>query len=119
MFTAGLMGVFGLAFGLGENPVWVVVAGMLFTMASNMFSNSYHVFMAENFPTRVRGTASGFAYSLSKLTSAFLPFILLPLLSGAGPVLVFSVVALAMALLILDVGVFGDRTTGRSADRQA
>lgn len=119
MVTAGLMGVFGLAFGFGTEPAWVVIAGVLFTMASNMFSNSYHVFMAENFPTRVRGTASGFAYSLSKLTSAFLPFLLLPLLTGAGSAAVFSVVALAMVLLILDVGVFGTRTTGRSADEEA
>lgn len=119
MATAGLMGVFGLAFGFGTSPAWVVAAGFLFTMASNMFSNSYHVFMAESFPTRVRGTASGFAYSLSKLTSGFLPFILLPLLASSGAAAVFGVVAAAMVLLVLDVGVFGRRTTGRSADLQA
>ncbi|HET8853989.1 MAG TPA: hypothetical protein VFN02_15835, partial [Ktedonobacteraceae bacterium] len=48
-------------------------SGFLLTVASQVFSNSYHIYQAEIFPTRMRGTAVGIAYSLSRLSSALLP----------------------------------------------
>lgn len=119
MLTAAGMAACGLVFGFGTSSVVIVVAGMAFTMVSNMFSNVYHAYLAENYPTRVRGTAVGFAYSLSKVTSAVLPFVLLPLLHSSGAGVVFSVVAGAMVLLIVDVAVLGGHTTGRSVDEVA
>ncbi len=53
---------------------------------------------------------------MSKLVTAALPFILLPVLDAYGAGAVFTVVAVAMLLLIVDVGVLGTRTTGRSVD---
>jgi MFS family permease len=50
----------------------------------------------EIFPTVVRATASGACYGLSRLSSAAMPFVLLPVLDrwGAGPM--FIVIALAL-----------------------
>ena len=62
------------------------------------------------------GTAAGAAYSLSKLVTAFLPFILLPVLEDHGSTPVFVIVAVAMGLLVVTVGALGHRSTGRSAD---
>jgi len=83
---------------------------------SNIFSNAFHIYQAEIFPTRMRGTAVGIAYSLSRLTSAALPFIALPILQAYGPVAVFSGSAAIMAILCLDVGLFGPRSTGQSLE---
>ncbi len=42
---------------------------------------------------------------------------LLPVLTNHGAGAVFTVVAVAMGLLVLEVGVLGTRTTGRSVDQ--
>lgn len=114
--SAGLMAVFGLWFGFAPNPTQIVMAGFLYTLASNLFSNAYHVYLADSYPTAIRGTAAGAAYSLTKLVTAFLPFILLPILDEHGSVWVFAVVAAAMVGLMITVAVLGHRSTGRSAD---
>ena len=116
MASAAAMAIFGVAFGLAGSVSAVVAFGLLFTIASNLFSNAYHVYLAESYPTAVRATAAGAAYSLSKIVTGALPFLLLPFLRdhGSGPV--FGLVAVAMGLLVVDVAVLGQRSTGRSAD---
>jgi putative MFS transporter len=116
MGSAALMAVFGLGFGLSAQPVMIVAFGFLYTLASNVFSNAYHVYLSELYPTAIRGTAAGTAYSLSKIVTGALPFILLPVLDSGGAGWVFTVVAVAMVLLIINVGALGTRTTGRSVD---
>ena len=118
MASAAAMAVFGLLFGFAGSPALIVVAGFLYTLSSNVFSNAYHVYLAEQYPTAVRGTAAGAAYSVSKVVTGALPSVLLPVLDGAGAGWTFTVVAVAMALLIVNVGVLGARTTGRSVDAQ-
>ncbi|MDP0398798.1 MFS transporter [Tsukamurella strandjordii] len=114
--SAGLMAAFGLWFGFASSPAQIVIAGFLYTLASNLFSNAYHVYLADSYPTAIRGTAAGAAYSLTKLVTAFLPFILLPVLDEHGSVWVFAVVAAAMFGLMVTVAALGHRSTGRSAD---
>jgi putative MFS transporter len=90
----------------------IVVAGFLLTAVSNVFSNAFHIYQAEIFPTAIRGTASGMCYSLSRLTLAVLPFIAVPALVTFGPVAVFTGSAALIVLLCLDVGWLGPRSTG-------
>ena len=45
-----------------------------------------------------------------------MPFILVPVLDAAGVNAMFGVVAAAMVVLCVNVGVFGPRTTGLSVD---
>lgn len=116
---AANMAVFGLAFGYSTNGAAIAILGFGYTAVSNVFSNAYHAYQAEIFPTSLRATAAGSAYSLSRLATAAMPYLLLPLLDAHGATAVFVVVALAMALLILITAVFGPRTTGRSVDEIA
>lgn len=116
MATAALMAVFGVGFGLAGSGLLIVVSGLAFTLASNVFSNAYHVYMAESYPTKVRATATGAAYSVSKLVTGVMPFVLLPFLDAHGSGPVFGLVAAAMALLVLEVAILGQRTRGRSVD---
>ncbi|MCI0184245.1 hypothetical protein MM817_02540 [Acidibacillus sp. S0AB] len=106
------MALFGLLFGLASSSIVIVLFGFLYTLVSNVFSNGFHIFQAEIFPTPVRATAAGWGYSLSRLMSGVMPFVLLPILHADGVVAMFSAVAAAMVLIMIDIGVFAPRTTG-------
>jgi putative MFS transporter len=110
------MGVFGIAFGYAGSMATILVFGFLYTTVSNLFSNAYHIYQAEIFPTALRSTASSGTYSLSRLSTAAMPFVLVPLLNGSGPTALFLVVAAAMAVVALDVAFLGPRTTGRTLE---
>ncbi|MGV4924648.1 MFS transporter [Streptomyces sp. BHT-5-2] len=107
----------GLAFGFAA-ATWAIVAfGFLLTVCSNVFSNAFHVYQTEIFPTGLRSSAIGIAYSLSRLTSAVLPFVALSVLSALGAPAVFVGSAVLLVLLCLDVALLGPRSTGRSLER--
>ncbi|MFI6168728.1 MFS transporter [Nocardia sp. NPDC051052] len=117
MATATLMALFGLIFGFATSVPLILLSGGLFTVASNVFSDAIHAYLPESFPTAVRGTASGATYSLSKVSTALLPFLLLPLLDRAnGPGLVFSVITVALLAMVALVGVWGPITGRRALD---
>ncbi|OHV28166.1 MULTISPECIES: MFS transporter [Pseudofrankia] len=117
--SASGMAVTGLLFGFAGSGTTVVLWGTLFTLISNVYSNGYHVFTAELYPTAVRATAVGAAYALSRLVTAALPFVLIPVLDHAGSGAVFTVVAAALVILALDVLALGPRTTGLPVDQAA
>jgi putative MFS transporter len=110
------MAVFGLLFGLADTGPAIVAFGFLYTVISNVFSNSFHIYQAEIFPTRLRATAAGSTYALSRLSNALLPFILLPVLTAFGPVAMFAVVSAAMVGVAVDIGLLGPRSTGRDLE---
>ncbi|MFC5062640.1 MFS transporter [Actinomycetospora atypica] len=114
--SALAIGFFGIVFAAASTPWLIVLAGFLLTTASNVFSNSFHIYQAEIFPTAIRSTASGVAYSLSRGTSVVLPFIAVPLLATAGPVAVFGGSAVLIVVLCLDVGLLGPLTNGRALE---
>ncbi len=117
--TALLMALFGLLFGFATSVPLIIASGFLLTVVSQVFSNSAHIYQAEIFPTRMRGTAAGIAYSLSRLSSGLLPFVALPLLQTSGPVAVFAACAVILGIVSLDVGLLGPRTTGRTLEEVA
>jgi MFS transporter, putative metabolite:H+ symporter len=110
------MAGFGLAFGMATSVPVIVTCGFVYTLVSNIFSNAYHIYQAEIFPTRLRATAASSTYSLSRLSSGLMPFILLPLLNHSGPTALFAVVAAALIVVALDIALFGPRTNGRALE---
>jgi len=113
MASALGIGTFGLVFGFGRSPAVILAAGFCTTVVSNVFSNSFHIYQAEIFPTRMRTTAVGIAYSLSRLSGAILPFIAVSMLDNVGATAVFLGSAAIMVIVCLDVGLLGPRSTGR------
>lgn len=113
------IGAFGMVFGFARAPWLIIVAGFATTSVSNVFSNSFHIYQAEIFPTRIRGTAVGFAYSLSRLSGAILPFITVTVLDNLGADVVFVGSAVIMLLVGLDVAILGPRSTGRVLEDSA
>jgi putative MFS transporter len=106
----------GLGFAYAGSADLIVVCGFAYTLFSNVFSSVSHVYLSEQYPTAIRATAAGAAYSLSKLSAGALPFVLLPVLDAHGPGALFTVIAAAMAVLALTVLTLGERTTGAPVD---
>ncbi|HUJ73196.1 MAG TPA: MFS transporter, partial [Verrucomicrobiae bacterium] len=112
MISALAMATFGLALGFASSSFLIAAFGVLYTLASNIFSNAFHTLQGEIFPTAIRGRATGSAYGLSRLSSAAMPFVLLPVLNRYGAGAMFVIVAGAMAIVIADIGLFAPHTTG-------
>src|SRR5438093_11062100 len=97
----------------------IVVFRFAYTVISNIFSIGLHILQGEVFPTALRARAAGATYGLSRLSSAVMPFVLLPVLRNYGPTVMCSVIGLSMLILILDIGLFDSRTTGRTLEGPA
>ncbi len=110
------MAVFGLLFATVHSSALIVVFGFLTTAMSNVFSNVYHVYQAEIFPSDVRATAVGWTYSLSRLSSGALPFLLIPVLDSYGAAAMFTVVVAALGATMALIALMGPRTTGRNLE---
>ena len=116
MVSVAAMAGCGIAFATVCSPALIVAFGVLTTAAANVFSNVYHVYQPEIFPSDVRATAVGWTYSLSRLSSAALPFVLIPVLDRYGAAAMFTVVLAALVIAVAVLMPFGPRTTGRSLD---
>ena len=114
--SLALMAVLGLVYGNAQNPVVIVVFGFAFTVAANVMSNTTHIYQLEQFPTSIRTTATGWLYSLGRLSTAAAPFYLVPILQNAGSGAVFTVVGAACLIAATAVIVAGVRTTGLSLE---
>lgn len=119
MISALAMAIFGLGLGFATSPAAIGTLGILYTLVSNIFSNAFHILQGEIFSTAIRGRAAGSAYSLSRLSSAVVPFVLLPVLNTYGAGVMFAIVAAAMLIVIADIGLFAPRTTGRNLEHIA
>jgi putative MFS transporter len=114
--SALLMSVLGLGMGYSTSSFAIVAFGFLYTAAANVFSNGLHIFQVEIFPTSIRATAAGACYGLSRLSSAAMPFVLLPVFRQWGAGAMFMVIGAAMWIVMADVALFGPRTTGLSLE---
>jgi len=116
MGSIGALAAFGLLFATVHQTALIVAFGFLTTATSNVFSNVYHVYQAEIFPTDVRATAVGWTYSLSRLSSAALPFVLIPVLDDYGATAMFTVVLVALGIATAAVAWVGPKTSRRNLE---
>jgi putative MFS transporter len=111
------MAALGVGFGFAGSTALILLLGFGYTAVSNVFSNAFHIYQAEIFPTQLRSTAAGSTYALSRLATAAMPFVLVPLLDRAGAVALFAVVATALVVVAVDIGALGPHTTGRPLEQ--
>src|SRR5207247_7079785 len=76
--SALLMAVFRFGLAYAQTPAGIMVFGFAYTVISNIFSSAFHILQGEVFPTALRARAAGATYGLSRLSSAVMPFVLLP-----------------------------------------
>jgi MFS transporter, putative metabolite:H+ symporter len=109
--------VFGLLFAALTAPVGLVVLGILITLMNSLLGYSSHVYQAELFPTRMRARAVGFVYSWGRLSTAFTSLVIGFLFQRFGTAGVFGLIACAMFVVVIAVGVFGPHTRGLTLEQ--
>jgi putative MFS transporter len=103
---------FGLLFAEHTSSAWLITFGILITLSNNLLSYSYHAYQAELFPTRIRASAVGFVYSWSRLSTIFTSFMIAFFLQRFGTKGVFAFIAASMLVVVLSIGIFGEKTKG-------
>jgi len=104
------VGVFGMLFSFQSTLPLLILCGVLITLCNNVLSNTFHGYQTELFPTRIRARAVGFTYSFSRISAVFASFIIGFFLNTAGTKGVFGLIAFAMVMVVLSIGIFGPRT---------
>ena len=110
--AAVCIGVFGVLFSQQTSMPLLILFGVLITLANNILSYSFHSYQSELFPTRIRTRAVGFTYAFSRISTVFASFIIGFVFENFhGTVGVFGLIAFAMLMVVLSIGIFGPRTS--------
>ncbi|HEY6328075.1 MAG TPA: MFS transporter [Blastocatellia bacterium] len=119
VIAAVSIAVFGLTFARQSATASLIGLGGLLTVSTILLSYSFHAYMSEVYPTRVRARAVGFVYSFSRLSTVFSSFMIAFFLERFGTMGVFGFIACAMLIVVLAVGILGTRTSGRALEELA
>lgn len=111
VLTAIAAGVLGTAFAEVSNTTATVILGFLVTFVLWQFSNFLHTYQAEIFPTRVRSTAAGTVYSISRISTSLFIFLIMTYLLPHGLLASFSLVWLCIVVVAVDIGLFGPKSS--------
>ena len=114
--TALAIGIFGLGFSQARSVPMILLTGCLLTLAMNWLIAIFHPYAAELYPTRIRAQAVGFTFSWSRVSSILVGYAVTFLLATYGVVSVFAMIAVAMAVIILSIGILGPRTNNLSLE---
>jgi putative MFS transporter len=109
--TAILAGVFGTAFAMVNNVYLIVIFGFITTFILWNFSNFFHAYQAEIFPTRIRPTAAGTVYAVSRVSTAILVLLITDIFLPHGVLASFGIIWVFIAIVVLDIGIFGPRSS--------
>ena len=86
------------------------------SLCTNWLISIFHPYAAELFPTRIRAQAVGFTFSWSRVNSILVGYAVTFLLSVYGTGGVFTMIAAAMAVIVLSVGILGPRSNRQSLE---
>lgn len=114
--TAIGIGAFGLLFSQARTNGTILLFGALVSLCVNWMVSIFHPYAAELFPTRIRAQAVGFTFSWSRLSSILVGYAVTYLLSAYGTGGVFAMIAVAMLVIVLAVGILGPATNRRSLE---
>jgi MFS transporter, putative metabolite:H+ symporter len=106
---AVLMILSGTAFAVALTPLWLMAAGLAFSITGQLYVPTLTMYAAESFPTAVRARAGAGAWAVNRIAAAMAPLILLPLLKSVGVGAMFTVMTSAVALGLVLVLVCGPR----------
>lgn len=116
--SAVCIGVFGVLFSQQSTMPLLILFGVLITLANNVLSYSFHSYQSELFPTRVRARAIGFTYSFSRISTVFASLIIGFFFDNvAGTTGVFGLIAFAMLMVVLSIGIYGPRTSNLELEK--
>lgn len=93
---AATMLVSGAIFSVSQTMLPLAAASLLFSICFALYVPALNLYVADLFATRVRAWAIASAWTFNRIGAALLPFVLLPVLKSAGPVAMFSIIAVAL-----------------------
>jgi putative MFS transporter len=96
VMCAATMVVTGIAFAIGTALTPLIAAGIVFNLASAIYSAVLSLYGAELLPTPLRASATAGVWALGRVVSALVPITLLPLLGGYGALAMFTVISAAL-----------------------
>lgn len=103
--AAGVMIAAGLAFALNTELTLLIVIGTVFTLTIAVYNTVLSIYGTELFSTDVRASATASVWAISRIVSACVPIVLLPLLGIHGMLSMFAIISAALlaslALLLL------------------
>lgn len=108
-----LGGIFGTMFVIVHTLLEAVVFGFLTTFSLWNFSNFMHQFQAEIYPTRIRTSAAGLTYSVSRISTAILVLFIAAFIRPLGNLAIFGFIWILVAICVVDLILLGPLTTGR------
>jgi putative MFS transporter len=111
--SAIVIGICGTLFSQFTQPALIIFFGICISLAGQMLSVGYHAYQSELFPTRIRCRASGLVYSFSRVGAALSGFLIAFFLRDFGVVGVFVAITACYTTVVVAIGVFGPKTTGR------
>lgn len=114
--TAILAGILGTAFAEVSSTAATVVFGFIVAFILWQFSNFLHTYQAEIFPTRIRSTAAGTVYSVSRLSTSLFVYIITTWLLPHGLLAVYSLIWVFIVIVVIDVAVFGPNASRRTVE---
>ncbi|MBI3346858.1 MAG: MFS transporter [Burkholderiales bacterium] len=104
----------GAAFNFSTGTAALIVAMALFNLCVSLYVPLLTVYSAELFPTRQRASATSVAWAINRLGGALGPLLLVPTLRGAGPAVMFAVVAASLLATLVVLA-----ASPRGLERQA
>lgn len=109
-------GGFGLAFAVSVSVPMLITFGFLTSFSLWNMSNFFHQYQAEIFPTKLRGTGTGMGQAVNALASASVPLMIVTFVLSHGTLDVFLTLWILIAIVVIDIMVFGPRTSGRELE---
>ncbi len=117
--SAVLAGIFGTAFAVATNVYLVVIFGFITTFILWNFSNFFHTYQAEIFPTRIRPTAAGTVYAVSRVSTAILIIFIADIFLPHGVVASFGIIWVFIAIVVLDLWILGPKSSREQVENIA
>jgi len=114
--TAILAGITGTLFAVANNITVAVILGFLVAFFLWNFSNFYHTYQAEIFPTRIRPTAAGTVYSVSRISTSILVLLIAYLFLPHGALAVFGIIWVFVIIVVIDILLFGPKTSRKTVE---
>lgn len=112
-----LLGISAVVFSLMQANVLVFIMGFVLMVFNGMAWGLAHPFSSELYPTRLRGTATGWATGVGRLGGVVAPVVVAAVMSaGGGMLAIFSTIAVVPILAALLLLTMKQETTGKSLE---
>jgi putative MFS transporter len=109
--SAILAGIFGTAFAVVSNVYLIIIFGFITTFILWNFSNFFHAYQAEIFPTRIRPTAAGTVYAVSRVSTAILTLLIVAVFLPHGVIASFGIIWVFILIVVIDLAVLGPKAS--------